>query len=213
MPEVTPPAGAGTQTPEGAATPTPQTPEAGTTTDNATTFSQADVDRILKERLARAVPADYEQLKEKAGKFDQLEESQKTELQKAQDKAAAAETKAAEREAKADARLIRAEIIAQAAAQGADTDLTVAFLAGNAGISVDKDGNVTGVKEAVEAALKSKPNLKVQQTPGRSGGEFGGGESQTAAEKIAELRKKGDKDSLAEARAIEIQLAMSAAGG
>ena len=173
MPEVTPPAGAGTQTPEGAAAPTPQTPEAGTTTDNATTFSQADVDRILKERLARAVPADYEQLKEKAGKFDQLEESQKTELQKAQDKAAAAETKAAEREAKADARLIRAEIIAQAAAQGADTDLTVAFLAGNAGISVDKDGNVTGVKEAVEAALKSKPNLKLATTANRSGGEFG----------------------------------------
>ena len=53
------------------------------------TFSQEDVNRIVGERLARetAKYADYESLKEKAGKYDEMEEANKTELQKAQEKA------------------------------------------------------------------------------------------------------------------------------
>lgn len=49
------------------------------------TFTQAEVDAIVSDRLKRdrAKYADYETLKEKAGKFDQMEEESKTELQKA----------------------------------------------------------------------------------------------------------------------------------
>lgn len=53
--------------------------------DEQKTFTQAEVDEILRKRLARAksVPADYEELKAKAQKFDEAENANKTELQKA----------------------------------------------------------------------------------------------------------------------------------
>lgn len=219
MPEVKAPEGQepeGDQTPEGKGnTPDPKTPDAGN--DNKTvTMTQAELDQMIQDRALRETRTkfgDYEDVKAKAARLDALEEEQKTELQKAQDKATAAETKAEEREQKANAKLLRAEIVAQAAAQGADVDLTVAYLAGSDAVSVDKDGNVTGVKEAVAAALKSKPNLKVtQKSGGPSGGEFGGGDNQTAADTIKALRAKGDKDSLREARTLEIELAMGAGG-
>ncbi len=50
------------------------------------TFTQSEVDEIIKKRLARVkneTPADYEELKSKAQKFDELEDANKTELQKA----------------------------------------------------------------------------------------------------------------------------------
>ena len=54
------------------------------------TFTQEEVNKIVGERLAResAKYADYETLKDKAARFDEQEEASKSELQKAQDKAA-----------------------------------------------------------------------------------------------------------------------------
>lgn len=53
------------------------------------TFTQEEVNAIVKDRLTRAGAkyADYDALKEKAEKFDQLEEANKTELQKATERA------------------------------------------------------------------------------------------------------------------------------
>lgn len=48
------------------------------------TFTQDEVNRIVAERLKRHKPDDYESLKEKAAKFDELEEANKSELEKAQ---------------------------------------------------------------------------------------------------------------------------------
>lgn len=55
--------------------------------------SQADLDRIIGERIARerGKYADYADLKAKAGKFDEIEEKNKTELQKLQERAERAE--------------------------------------------------------------------------------------------------------------------------
>ena len=57
------------------------------------TFTQEDVNKIVEDRLQRerqkyAGMADYDQVKEKAGKYDELQEASKTELQKATDKVA-----------------------------------------------------------------------------------------------------------------------------
>lgn len=54
------------------------------------TFSQADVDRIVADRLQRERQkyGDYDALKDKASKYDQMEEASKTELQKANERAA-----------------------------------------------------------------------------------------------------------------------------
>lgn len=54
-------------------------------------FTQADLDRIVKDRLKRESEkyGDYDALKAKADKFDEIEEASKTELQKATEKAKA----------------------------------------------------------------------------------------------------------------------------
>lgn len=56
-----------------------------TTEEAARTFTQEQVNEIVKERLARAkadVPPDYEELKAKAAKLDELEEASKSEFDK-----------------------------------------------------------------------------------------------------------------------------------
>ena len=69
------------------------------------TFTQAEVDLIVKERLGRerAKYEGFEEYKEKAAQLDKIEEANKTELQKAQEEAEAlqkAQDKAAELEKK-----------------------------------------------------------------------------------------------------------------
>ena len=58
------------------------------------TFTQAELDSIVADRLARerAKYPDYEDLKAKAAKYDAAEEAGKSELQKANDRAAALKT-------------------------------------------------------------------------------------------------------------------------
>lgn len=55
------------------------------------TFTQAELDEIVKSRIAkeRAKYGDYETLQAKASKFDEMEEANKSELQKATEKAQA----------------------------------------------------------------------------------------------------------------------------
>lgn len=80
--------------------------------------TQADLDRIVENRLAkeRQKYAGFDDLKAKAEKFDQAEAANKTELQKAQEAAAAAEKRAAA----AEAGVLRANV---AAAKGVPAEL------------------------------------------------------------------------------------------
>ena len=57
-------------------------------------FTQSELDAIIGDRLARVKEkyADYELLKGKANKLDEIEEASKTELQKATERAEKAET-------------------------------------------------------------------------------------------------------------------------
>lgn len=74
------------------------------------TYSQADVDRMIGERLARqkAQFGDVDGLKAKAAKLDEIEAKNKTELDKATERATAAEARATA----AELRLIRQEVAA-----------------------------------------------------------------------------------------------------
>lgn len=180
--EGTPPTG-GAPAQGGAGTPNPEAPK---------TFTQEDLDRIIAERLRRATPADYEDLKAKAAEYDKAKEAEKTELEKAQAARERAEAKANEAEARANATLVKAAIMTEASAQGAvDPEVVIALLAGDATITVEGDA-VKGAKEAVKALLKDKPYLVKAATPGRSGGEFGGNDGKTLDEKIREAESKGD---------------------
>lgn len=69
------------------------TPEEQTAPEQERTFTQHELDAIVKDRLSREKSkyADYEELKAKATKFDEYEEANKTELQKVTEKAQALE--------------------------------------------------------------------------------------------------------------------------
>lgn len=75
--------------------------------------SQDEFDRALAKRLERERSkfADYDELKTKAAEFDKVAESQKTELQKAIERAEAAEKRAAEFEHRQQVQGWAAEIV------------------------------------------------------------------------------------------------------
>jgi hypothetical protein len=79
------------------------------------TFTQAELDQIVRDRLQReqAKYADYETLKEKAQKFDAAEEAGKTELQKAQDQARSLQTELDELKKAAAAQTMRSKVASE----------------------------------------------------------------------------------------------------
>jgi hypothetical protein len=94
----------GTETGTGAAAGTPTSASTGTEisgnakdADKGKTFTQADVDKLITDRLTRERKKyeGFDELKAKAAKFDELESSNKTELEKAEARAKVAEDKVA----------------------------------------------------------------------------------------------------------------------
>lgn len=99
------------------------------------TFTQAEVDRIIADRLKRE---DVKGLKAKAAEYDKLAEAQKTAEQKAAEKQQAAEARASE----AEARAIRYQVAAENGISKADADL---FL-----IGTDEDTITAQAKRLLE---------------------------------------------------------------
>ena len=90
------------------------------------TFTQAELDKIVGERLAREREkyADYEAYKEKASKLDTIEEASKTELQKATEKAAKLESELNALKKEREVREIRENV-------AKETGIPVNLLTGN----------------------------------------------------------------------------------
>ena len=94
----------------------------GATAEKERTFTQAEMDAIIGDRLKRerAKYADYDELKKKAAAFDEAEEASKSELQKAVEERDRLKTELDKLNAERD----RAEAVAKAAAEyGVDADL------------------------------------------------------------------------------------------
>lgn len=98
------------------------TAQAGTNQETDTTqvqaertFTQAELDSIVKSRLyeEKKKLGDYEELKAKAEELDQIREANKSELQKAQDRAAKAEKDLAELKAAEALREVKAKVSAK----------------------------------------------------------------------------------------------------
>lgn len=103
-----------------------------------------------------------------------------TETQREKKRADEAEAKAKETEERSKARLVRAEIATYVSTVGViDADAVIA-LVDRDDIEVDDDGNVKGVKKAVDTLLKEKPHLKREGGAGRSGTDAGGGSGEEA---------------------------------
>ncbi len=101
-------------------TPPAGEPNTPTGTQSNSTFSQADVDRIVQERLTREKSkyADYDQLKERAGQWDKFVQESKPEQEKALDTARQEAEQAAYNKARGEfgGKLVQAHL--QAAAAG-----------------------------------------------------------------------------------------------
>lgn len=90
------------------------------------TFTQEEVDALIKKRLARAkndVPSDYEELKKKASKFDELQNANKTELEKANEELAELRADIAQRDEAARIQKLKDEV-------SKDTGVPVSLISG-----------------------------------------------------------------------------------
>lgn len=126
------------------------------------TFTQADLDRIIAERIGRLESkySDYADLKKKA---EDLEAAQKTEAEKASDRAAKAEAKVKELETKTRQRVITAEAKALAAElQFAKPDKAIRLIDLDK-VQIDEDGTVSGLKEQFDALAKEMPELLISK--------------------------------------------------
>lgn len=123
------------------------------------TFTQAQLNQAIQDRLAR-VQKKYEgfdELRAKAEQFDQLQDQQKTEIQKAQERATKAEQAAATRTQAANERLIEAAVLSQATSQKAIKPEHLFKLIDRSTVTVGDDGQVTGVEDAVKSFLDANP--------------------------------------------------------
>ncbi len=128
--------------------------------------TQADLDRIISDRLARVkpkAPDDYKDLQAKAARLDELEAANRTELENAQTALAAATQRAEAAEQAGQLAKIHAAVLTEAGKLGAVDPEAVLALLSNDAVTIDDAGRVTGADTAVKALLESKPYL--QSTP------------------------------------------------
>ena len=152
----------------------------------------------LKKAAEEAGFESVDAFKEAAKKAREIEEQNKTDLEKAKDREAQLEADLNITREKADRTLINSELKVFAAQMGfVDPDDAV-VLADKTDIKVDDSDRVTGAKDAIDALAKAKPHLlgKKKEIGGSSVNPGGDGDTTTEEEKgrqIAEARLKARK--------------------
>jgi hypothetical protein len=180
------------------------------------TFTQEEVNKLLAERVARANKklekyADYDEVKTKLTEFEKFEEERKkadmtvqerleAEKAEADKKAQEAEERANKALEQANKRLLKAEFRLLAKELGVRKDaLDDAFvLADMTSVEVDEEGNVQGVKEALETLKKAKAYLfggvdYADPSPGQYEAKRGEATQDQAKRKLQELADKAKK--------------------
>ena len=126
------------------------------------TFTQAEMDAIIGDRLARerAKYADYAEIKAKAAKFDEAEEANKSELQKAVEERDALKA----RIDKLEADKAHADAVADAAAKYGVDAVLLARMSGdveeNAAILKEKMANMPKYGEVNDGGEVNAPSQK-----------------------------------------------------
>ena len=140
--------------------------------EQAATFTQADLDRTVGERLARerAKFADYNDLKSKAARLSEIEEASASETEKAVK--AAREEGRAEVTTAANTRLTAAEARALAAEMGFRKPTHAVRLINLAEVKVDADGEVdtAAVRRLLDDLVADDPFLLAVPDDGRPKG-------------------------------------------
>lgn len=166
-----------TNTPQGEGTAqTGSADQSGTSTFVPIT-SQEEFDERIKARIARVKatpPADYEDLKAKAAKWDEAQEASKSELEKAQGKAQKSAKEAADWKAKFEALQAEHERSGQ-----------VAAMAAKYGVDADLLAMMSGDVEEAAKLLKAKDDARP-----KFGSMHDGGEQTPPVESLDEALKK-----------------------
>jgi len=100
-----------------------------------------------------------------AEKLAKLEEANKTELEKATEKASAAET-TAQKWAERYQQLLAKQAVYEAAQAAGAIDIDAVYALTRDSIEVDEDGSPVGVPQAVKALASAKPHLFRANSPG-----------------------------------------------
>lgn len=161
--------------------------------DDPKTFTQADVDQLIADRLKRVKtepPADYDKLKadslelaalktkNAADDAKNLSEAEKTNARLAALEADLKKSNDATEAAKAEARSekVRSAIVAEASKQKAASPDQIAALLRKDAVTLGDDGQVTGAAEAVKAFLAENPHhvgAPARPAPDRGQGKAG----------------------------------------
>ena len=130
------------------------------------TFSQEDVNRIQAQtrREIRNQFADYNQLKDRAAKADELERAQLTEQEKLEARAAEAERVAATATQQISAAMIASEVKVRAAQMGIIDPDAALLLVDRTNVQYTDIDGVTGVEAALNQLVEDKPYLKGMPT-------------------------------------------------
>ncbi len=125
------------------------------------TFTQADLDRIVQERVARerGKYADYEELKKAKGELDTLKAGQLSETEKGTKRATEAETKAQAAEARLRETVTRVEIERQARRLSIVDEDAAYRLLDAAKLEYDGDGKPANVEALLKDLARAKPYL------------------------------------------------------
>lgn len=135
------------------------------------TFTQEEVNRIVSNRVAKY--ADYEQLKEKAKAFDQAQEDAKSDLQKAQEKAASLQTEIDQLKKRDSVRAMRDEV-------AKETGIPVSML------TFDTEDECKKQAQTILDYIKKTPGYPAV----RDGGEVGTVSKGTAKQQFEEWAKE-----------------------
>jgi hypothetical protein len=141
--------------------PTAPEPES---TPSAAEFTQADLDRIVKERLAREREkyADYKELKAAAAELDQIKEAQLTEQEKLQKELETERQARQQAEAIAKQRSIRSALIAEAAKLNFNDPNDAVALINADQLEIDDGGEIKNAAELVKQLADQRKYLVKQ---------------------------------------------------
>jgi hypothetical protein len=155
-------------TPGGETPPAPPAPQpAAAPAAQAPAAEPFDAERARRTIEAqRKLKAMLKELEPLAARARELEDAQRTDLEKAQAKADALQAQLDAANARVTDALIRAAIEREAHAQGAVKAETVYRLVDRAAIEVAEDGSVKGAEKAVKALLEAEPYLKASANAG-----------------------------------------------
>ncbi len=149
----------------------------------ARTFTQAELDAIIAERLARERERykDYDSLRQQAAELQKLKQAQMTETERLQAAASENERRAIAAEARVAATEIRADFAEKALAAGV-TDIRLAYLAAQAdGLLGSYDPEKGVGRHNFEELRKRYPHLFRASPVGSANGGAGGGTGAAAS--------------------------------